>query len=54
VFAAGDGGSTTLTFRSPKTQCSTPAVDNIRVISLDSAVEANPVGTPVSGRDAGQ
>jgi choice-of-anchor C domain-containing protein len=39
VFTAPEGtGKTTLTIRSPKAQCSTPAVDNVRVISLDSAV----------------
>jgi hypothetical protein len=51
IFAAKEG-TTTLTFRSPQTQCSTPAVDSVRVMAVESAVQAHPIETPAPRRVA--
>jgi choice-of-anchor C domain-containing protein len=51
IFAA-TGTTTTLTFLSPKTECSTPAVDNVRIAPTDSAVRAHPIDAPVPGHEA--
>ena len=45
VFPATDK-TTTLTFSSPMTECSTPAVDNVRVMPGDGAVQAHPIDGP--------
>jgi choice-of-anchor C domain-containing protein len=44
VFKA-TGETTTIAFHSLKAQCSTPAVDNVRVVPGDGAVEAYPLDT---------
>jgi choice-of-anchor C domain-containing protein len=52
IFEA-EGETTTLSFSSPQTQCSTPAIDSVRVVGGESAVEAQPIEAPVTaGRDA--
>lgn len=52
IFAAKEG-TTTLTLRSPQTQCATPAVDSVRVMAVESAVQAHPIDAPASPREAG-
>jgi choice-of-anchor C domain-containing protein len=42
VFAPVDDPTTTLTFSSPTTGCSTPAVDNVRLTASDIGVRARP------------
>jgi choice-of-anchor C domain-containing protein len=41
IFAAQDT-TTTLTFLSPMTDCSTPAVDNVRITPVEIGVRAHP------------
>ena len=41
VFAASDT-TTTITLLSPKTECSTPAVDNVRITAVEIGVQAHP------------
>jgi choice-of-anchor C domain-containing protein len=43
VFAASDT-TTTITLLSPKTECSTPAVDNVRITAVEIGVRAHPDG----------
>jgi choice-of-anchor C domain-containing protein len=43
--------TTTVAFHSLKGECSTPAVDNVRVMPGDGAVQAQPIDGP-AGRDA--
>jgi choice-of-anchor C domain-containing protein len=52
VFAA-DEATTTLTFTSPTNECSTPALDHVRIISNEIGVRARPDATlSVSRRGA--
>ena len=41
IFTASDT-TTAITFLSPKTECSTPAVDNVRVTAVEIGVQAHP------------
>ena len=51
IFKA-TGEKTTIAFHSLKAQCSTPAVDNVRVVPGDGAVQADPFDAPTH-RQAG-
>ena len=45
IFTATEE-TTTVAFHSPMAECSTPAVDNVRVMPGDSAVQAHPIDGP--------
>jgi choice-of-anchor C domain-containing protein len=46
IFTATEE-TTTVAFRSPKAECSTPAIDNVRVMPGDGAVRAHPSDGPL-------
>jgi hypothetical protein len=45
IFTA-TGETTTVAFHSPMGECSTPAVDNVRVMPGDGAVQVHPIDGP--------
>jgi len=53
VFRAKDS-KTTLTFSSPKAECSAPAIDSVRIEAVEIGVRNDPADVKLAQRDAGE